>query len=85
MPITPEKTPGFAWRVSLSILVCLGWISFIVLWLFFYASQFNVYQNLAVVLVSIFIGMAIMAAAWAPWGMKYGPKMEQEKKRRRRA
>jgi len=63
---------GMGWRVALSILVCMGWLAFLIIWLFFYAASFTIYQNLAVVLVSIVVACAIMGAAWAPWGMKYG-------------
>lgn len=65
------RTPGFAWRVSLSIIVFFGWIIFQILWLFFYASDYTIYQNVAIFLVSILVPMAIMAAAWASWGMKF--------------
>ncbi|TAL47147.1 hypothetical protein EPN87_03715 [archaeon] len=83
------ETPGFAWRVSLSIIVFFGWVIFIILWLLFYAGGFNVYQNIAVILVSILVGMAILAASWASWGVKYGYKYhdewhDQERHRRRR-
>ncbi|MFB0544945.1 MAG: hypothetical protein ACETVN_04470 [Asgard group archaeon] len=27
------ETPGFAWRVSLSIIVGVGWLVFLILWL----------------------------------------------------
>jgi hypothetical protein len=63
---------GFGWRVALSILVSMGWVAFLIIWLFFYAGSFTIYQNVAVVLVSIVVGCAIMGAAWAPWGMRHG-------------
>ena len=63
---------GMGWRVALSILVSMGWVAFLIIWLFFYAGSFTIYQNVAVVLVSIVVACAIMGAAWAPWGMKYG-------------
>ena len=73
----PEDTPGFAWRVSLSIIVFFAVIAFVVVWLFFYADAFTLYQNLAVVLVVILILIAVMGAAWAHWGIKYGRKFEK--------
>lgn len=75
---TPMETPGFAWRVSLSIIVVFGWFIFLILWLLFYAGGFNVYQNLAVILVSILVGIAILAASWTSWGIKYGYKYHNE-------
>ncbi len=70
----PEETPGFGWRVSISILVVFGWIIFLTMWLLFYAGRFSGYQNLAVILVSLLVGIAILAASWASWGVKYGRK-----------
>jgi hypothetical protein len=65
------STPGFAWRVGLSILVVFGWLAFLIIWLFFYAGDYDVFQNIAIFLVSIIIGIGILAAAWATWGIKY--------------
>jgi len=73
------ETPGLAWRVSLSIIVSIGWLVFLILWLFFYASDFNVYQNIAIILVSILIMSAILGASWASWGIKYGRMCERRK------
>lgn len=73
----PEDTPGFAWRVSLSIIAFIALIVFVVLWLFFFADKFTIYQNLAVLLVAFLIFIAIMGTSWAHWGLKYGRKYEK--------
>jgi heme/copper-type cytochrome/quinol oxidase subunit 4 len=65
------STPGFAWRVGLSILVVFGWLAFLITWLFFYAEDYDVWQNIAIFLVSIIVGIGVLAAAWASWGIKY--------------
>ena len=69
-------TPGMRWRVSLSIIICIGWFVFLILWLAFYASDYNVYQNIAIVLSSLLIVGAVMGASWASWGMKHGRKFK---------
>ena len=47
-----SKIPeGMGWRVAVSIVAFFGSIMAVILWLFFYAGNFNVYQNLAVVVV----------------------------------
>jgi hypothetical protein len=61
---------GLGWRVSLSIIVSLGWLVFLVIWLFFYAESFSLYQNIAIFIASILVLAAIMGASWAPWGMR---------------
>jgi hypothetical protein len=68
------ETPGFAWRVSLSIIVGVGWLVFLILWLTFYAAAFTLLENIVIVLVSLLIVGAILGASWASWGIKYGRK-----------
>jgi len=68
------KAPGFVLRVSVSIVAFFGLIIFYIVWLFFYAGTFDIYQNIAIFLVSILAFIAIMGAMWASWGMKYGDK-----------
>jgi len=77
-PPLPMETPGFAWRVALSIIVFFGLAIFLVLWLLFFAGGFGIYQNIAVVIVSILAGIAILGAAWASWGIRYGWKYKDE-------
>ena len=66
------KTQGFGWRVSLSIIVGVGWLVFLIVWLFFYAQAFSIYQNIAIFIVSLLVAGGIIGASWAPWGMRYG-------------
>ncbi len=72
------ETPGFTWRVSLSVLVSFSLVIFLILWLLFYAGKFNIYQNIAAILVSLLIGIAILVSSWASWGIKYGYKYRNE-------
>lgn len=73
-PKTPMETPGFGLRVGISIIVVFGWIAFFILWLLFGAESMSIYQNLAVILVSILVGIVILAASWVSWGIRYGMK-----------
>jgi hypothetical protein len=66
----PTNPGGMGWRVSLSIVATFGALIAAILWLFFYAGRFNVYQNIAVIVVIFLIFIAIMGAAWASWGMR---------------
>ena len=72
------KTKGFGWRISLSIISVVGWLIFLIMWLFFYATNYNVYQNIAIFIVSILAFGGIMGATWAPWGIKHGHKFEKK-------
>jgi len=73
-----KMPPGLAPRVAASIAVFLGWLIFFVAFLAFYAGNFGIYQNLAIILVSILVGIGIMAPMWAHWGMKYGRRYARE-------
>ena len=72
----PEDTPGFGLRVGISIITFFALIVFLIVWLFFYADAFTIYQNIAAILVSILIFIGIMAGSWASWGIKYGKQFE---------
>jgi hypothetical protein len=71
-------TPGFAWRVGLSIAVVFGWLAFLLIWLFFFADEYDLFQNIAIFLVSVIVGIGILAAAWATWGIRYASKFGYE-------
>ena len=69
-----SKTKGFGWRVSISIITAVGWLSFIILWLFFYADKYSVYQNIGAVIVSLIVFIGINGAVWGTWAMRMAPK-----------
>ncbi|MFO7991392.1 MAG: hypothetical protein R6U61_03740 [Thermoplasmata archaeon] len=52
------------WRTVLSIITAFGWLAFLVIWLFFYAGDYTVYQNLGVILLSLIILFFINGSAW---------------------
>lgn len=70
MNADPKELAGMGWRVAVSIVAFFGSVIAVILWLFFYAGRFNVYQNLAVVVVIFLAFIAVMGATWASWGMK---------------
>lgn len=58
-------------RVYASIAVPFGWLLFLALWLFYYASSFSIIQNMAVVLLSLVVAGVIVVLLWVPWAMKH--------------
>jgi len=70
------EVPGFTWRLSTTILLGVVWLSFLILWLFFWAGSFDVYQNLAVIFVSIIVVIGLLGAMWASWGIRYAKEHE---------
>jgi len=71
------RKTGFKSRVITSIIIPLGLIIFLIIWFYFYADAYNIYQNIAIFLVSILAVGGLMGAMWAPWGMKHGKEFEE--------
>ena len=71
------KTSGFAGRVSISIVLPLAMFIFWIIWFFFFAEGYNIYQNIAILIVSVLGLGGILGGIWAPWGMKHGEKFEE--------
>jgi hypothetical protein len=57
-------------RIYASIALGLGWLLFLALWLFYFATTYSILQNIAVFIVSIVVVTAIAIALWVPWAMK---------------
>jgi hypothetical protein len=64
-----EQKKDPAWRIPLSIVTGVGWLVFLVIWLFFYAGDYHITQNIGVFLLSILIAGVILAGSWAAWSM----------------
>lgn len=73
-----EEMKGLGWRVSLSILVGIGWLVFLVLWLFFYAKVYSWEKNVAIFLLSLFVIIGVLGIPWAIWGLRHRTLREKE-------
>ncbi|MFP3909738.1 MAG: hypothetical protein ACLFVX_07750 [Archaeoglobaceae archaeon] len=58
------------WRVTISAVSGIGWLLFLIAWAFTYASDYDIYQNIAIFLVSVLVLGGINAVTWIPWGMR---------------
>ena len=58
------------WRIGISIASGFGWLIFLVVWLFFYADRFSLYQNIGIFLASLLVVGLVNALAWFSFGMK---------------
>jgi hypothetical protein len=65
------KLPAFKIipKIVFSVIVSVGWLVFLILWLFFFAGNHSVYRNLAVFLLSILILGIVGALTWIPFGI----------------
>lgn len=57
-------------RVYASIAVVFGWLIFLSLWLFYYATSFGIIQNIGILLASIVVVSMVEVVIWVPWAMK---------------
>ena len=64
------RPEGMGWRVGVSIVSFFAAIIAVILWLFFYAGSYNVYQNLAIIVVIFLAFVAVIGAVWASWGLR---------------
>ena len=65
---------GLPWRIGVSIFLGFAWLAFLIIWLFFYAGDYSVFQNIAIFLASILVLIGILGAMWASWGLKFAKK-----------
>jgi hypothetical protein len=57
-------------RLYISIAIPLLWLLFLGLWLFLYATNYSIIQNIGLFLASIVIVAILEVIIWVPWGMK---------------
>ena len=62
---------GLAWRASASAVGFFGWLAFFILWLAFYAGDYNLYENIAIIILSLLAFLALMVAVWVPFGLRF--------------
>jgi hypothetical protein len=69
-----EALPGLALRVVVSIIVFFGLLIFSIIYVAFFASSINLFQQIAVILVAILVASAILGVMWTVWGINLGKK-----------
>ena len=57
-------------RLDVSIAIAFIWLLFLAFWLFYYASNYNIIQNIGIFLASIVIVAILEVIIWVPWGIK---------------
>jgi hypothetical protein len=62
---------GLRRRILFSIVLPIGWLSFTLLYVAFWATGFTVFQSVVIILVSALILGGTMGAVWMWWGPSY--------------
>jgi len=70
-----EAPSGLALRVVVSIIVFFGLLIFSIIYVAFFASSINLFQQIAVILVAILVASAILGVMWTVWGINLGKKL----------
>ena len=71
------KISGFKWRIITSIILPLAAIIFLITWFWYYAEPFSVWQNIAVLLVTLLLLGGSLGVIWTRWSMKHGNEMKK--------
>ena len=56
-------------KIAVSVSAGIAWLIFLIVWLYFVAARFSVYQNLAIFLLSILVLGIVNSIAWIPFGI----------------
>ena len=72
------KMFGFKWRVQTSIIIPFLAMIFLIIWFWFYATPFSVWQNIAVLLITLLVVGGLLGTIWARWGMKNSWKFDKQ-------
>ncbi len=65
-----DKKPVPKGRIYISINIPFIWLLFLAFWLFYYATNYSIIQNIAVFLASIVIVAILEVIIWVPYSMK---------------
>lgn len=65
-----HKPKDVGWRSAATTLSGVLWLSFIIIWLFFYAGDYSVWENLGIVLLSLVVLVAANAVFWVSFGLR---------------
>ena len=65
-----EKNKVPPLRLYASIAVPFIWLLFLAFWLFYYATNYSIIQNIGIFLASIVIVAILEVIIWLPWGIR---------------
>jgi RsiW-degrading membrane proteinase PrsW (M82 family) len=62
--------PGLNSRVAASIIIVFAWLIYAIVHVVFLWERFSTIQNIAMLIISFLLGVAILGAMWTSWGIK---------------
>jgi RsiW-degrading membrane proteinase PrsW (M82 family) len=73
-----KMPPGLGSRVAVSIVVVFGWLIYAIIHVVFFWDNFRTIQNIALIIIAFLIGIAILGAMWASWGINLGKQFSEK-------
>ena len=67
-----RSVTGMSWRVTASAVSALGWVGFVIAWLFFLAGDYSILQNIAVLMLSVVALAIINVSVWLSFAQSMG-------------
>jgi hypothetical protein len=52
-------------------------MAFVIAWLFFYAGDYSIWENIGMFILSFLVFIGVNVAVWVPWGLKHAPMEER--------
>jgi len=77
-----EISQPSGWRLSLSIVIGVGWLIFLIIWLAFFAGNYSFNKNISFILISILLLIIVLGVPWAIWGLRHIPEEGKEMMRK---
>ena len=71
------KISGFKWCITISIILPFVGIIFLIAWFWYFAEPYSIWQNIAVLLVTLLVIGGALGAIWARWSMMHGDDMKK--------
>ena len=69
-----QEAPPPSLLLFAGIATAFAWLLFVGLWLFFYVSNFSIWQNIGTFVISLAVVAILEIAIWVPWGLKHRSK-----------
>ncbi|MCP8304436.1 MAG: hypothetical protein H3Z50_03070 [archaeon] len=67
-----EKEPNPFIPIVISILAGIGWAIFILLYTVFWSTDFTLFQNIIIILVSLVVVGGLIGLMWVVWSFRAG-------------
>ena len=58
---------GLRWRLIFTIYGSIAWLIFIIAYLSFVPTNFTVWQDIAIVVISLLVLAGVISGVWIPW------------------